>query len=197
MSLWHQVLPSTRSPWEYFCSSMLASLKVAYHLRAVTPLLLLSPMTAFAFFTPASLPPACLHFHLCWIQTRVVERLPRQFIHKGGGAAPGNPPCLCCCPRGCQQASIHTDAGVLTGLAARCTTSQFVCWCLAMSVLCCHLCHSWGVPGFMWLHSRGVCREMHLPRVPPLGLGGASRFSRDVVAFCTGPGCCSFGWLLP
>ncbi|XP_054063769.1 uncharacterized protein LOC128912279 [Rissa tridactyla] len=155
----HRVFLSMRSPWEYFCSLTLASgISPGYPSPSCCDSSPPSfPTTAFAFLTPASLPPTCWHFHRCQSSGRIacgighgsssVKERGRCTCPDGCFCVttPENPPCFCCCRCGCQQ-NPHQSSGEMPAFPhrRRCPSGagSVLChvWvCLATSVLCCHL----------------------------------------------------------
>lgn len=124
------MLPYMRSPRDCSCSlTLVCGISLGY----LSPLCSNSSPSfstaAFAFLAAASLPPTDTCPGGCFC-----------------AAVPENPPC-CCCLRAVSRIPIshawrclpfHTIPAVPARLAARCVTSRFACWCLAMSILCCH-----------------------------------------------------------
>lgn len=65
----------------------------------------------------------------------------------------------------------RTISGVSAGLAARCVTSRFACWCLATSDLWCHLSV---VPGASVVPRASQVLSSSVPAVPAQGLSQGS-----------------------
>jgi len=187
------VLPSIRSPWEYFCSlTQVSGISLGYPSPSCCNSSPSSFPTAFSYLAAASLPPVCLLFHRCWVQTCVAEGLPvvsAMAVHlqrsrgvvlvRMGVSVLQHQKILLASAAAAVAVSrtpisqawrclpFHTAAGVPARLSACRVTSRFTCQCLATSVPCCHLP---AVPGVSWaLCSCGACAGMLLPRVPPLG----------------------------
>lgn len=183
----HQVLPSMRSPRECFCFlTLVCEISLGYPSPLCSNSSPSFPAAAFAFLSPASLPPR----DILLVQVGVPV-LQCQKILLAAAAAPGAVSRIPisqawrCLP-------FHSIPAVPAGLAACCVMSRFACWCLATSVRCCHLSV---IPGFVWLCSCSACTEMLLPRAGDMCQGSPLTC---VLAFCTSLGPWhAVVWLLP